>query len=261
MTTVRQIKALFRPLVSRNLDLRLIGRDLWLVPVRHVAFRVTIERSSYADDFYPQWNMTSIAGADHDYHEHSEWNHGQFRPEKYPPSPPEYWKDPELMKEVHEINRKKRSWSWSRSDVIEEFCTVVEADVLPLLRSLAPYERFAAFYRSSIAPTGLHWPDIGMYIDIADGALEPARKRWDECAFMYETGRDNPSPRVQRKRAKFLALGDPLRAGDRAALATLLRRFEAENVEGSPYQSHWQPTPFPLDVSLPRLSEVGIFPT
>lgn len=249
MTTAKQIKALFRPLVERNPDIVRIDRTLWLVPVHHVAFRITVDRSSEADRFSPQWNMTSIAGADASFYTGPEWSHGAFLPEKYDPLPFEYWKNPNLLKESINLLMKRKSWSWSRSDVIEKFTAVVEADVLPLLRSLDTYERFAAFYRASIAPNGLHWPDVGMYVDIAVGVLEPARKRWDECALVYERIRNDPSPSVQRKRAKFLALGDPLRAGDRATLASLLHRWEAENVAGAPYEPHWQPTPFPLETA------------
>jgi hypothetical protein len=48
-------------------------------------------------------------------------------------------------------------------------------------------------------------------------------------------------------RSLIIPVAEPLLAGDRAALATILHGWEADNIRGTKIEPYWEPTPFPLE--------------
>src|SRR5262245_46958702 len=55
MTTIRQVKQLVAPLIERNPDLTLVGRLMFVKPLRHVIRGIFIDRSGSAKLFVPYW--------------------------------------------------------------------------------------------------------------------------------------------------------------------------------------------------------------
>ena len=276
MTTTRQVKDLFRPLLERNPELVPIGRSsVWLTPVRHVALRITVDRTSEADQFRPRWSAESIFSAWPDFY-HGPGSHvGDFLPDKHDPVPHEYWKNPDLRRQIYHMLERRRSWRWSDAAIPAHFVKVVENEVMPVLRPLSEYGNFSLFHRECILPYGMIHPETQLLIDIASGDLESARATWrrlldryevDLCAgvpvvrplssrerrrmsveALAEHDRAGACKMYRWRREKYLTVGPPLLAGDRTALAAILHRWEAENVRGSPYEAYWAATPFPLE--------------
>ena len=276
MTTMKQIKELFRPLLERNPDLVQIGNfSFWLKPVRHVALRVAVDRTSEADQFQPRWSAEAIFCAWPEFYLGPGSHVGDFLPDRYDPLPAEYWKNPDLMRQVHEMVRQRRLWRWSDATIPGQFVKVVESEVLPMLRPLNRYENFSLFHQENILPHGMVHPETQILLEIASGELESARETWRRLFHRYEVDLCAGLPVVQPlssrerrrmsvealaehdragackiyrwRREKYLAVGPPLLAGDRPALAAILHQWEAENVRGLPFETYWEATPFPLE--------------
>ncbi|AWN36456.1 hypothetical protein DK427_12560 [Methylobacterium radiodurans] len=117
-----------------------------------------------------------------------------------------------------------------------------------------------------------------MAIAIAEGCLDEARTFLAQVWKWYETDSygdyeppdqiDYPKP-GQRKRAaiqawekaylctgyrkkrrRILEVVEPLRTGDRSALAAILHRWEAEAARFHGVERWWEPTPFPIEEGL-----------
>ncbi|GJD77601.1 hypothetical protein [Methylobacterium gregans] len=54
----------------------------------------------------------------------------------------------------------------------------------------------------------------------------------------------------RRCRQRLLEVAEPLRLGDRAAIAAALHRWEGEAVRGDYHERFWEPTPFPIEEGL-----------
>ena len=80
MTTIKQIRAPFRPLIERNPDLVQTGTfALCRTPVHRVARRITIDRTGDAKAFDPRWNLTPVYAERHDLYEQSEAHDAALR--------------------------------------------------------------------------------------------------------------------------------------------------------------------------------------
>lgn len=227
MTTARQIKQVFRPLVARHEDLvQVDGSYLWIKPVRHIGLRILIDRSSHADFCAPRWIMLET-----------------FIP---------FRSNPDIIgRYTGHLSRPGTSpnkyWNWSDPTMITDAIAVIEAEAVPLLRSIDTVEAFAAFYRDRFDRYRLEQPYNRMIVDIALGDIETARKTWHALAPVY---RDNVYPddsHFQTCRHKVLTVAEPLMADDRPALAKILHGWEADNIRGTKIEPYWEPTPFPLE--------------
>ena len=55
MTTIAQVKRVVQPLLQRNPDLALVGRDVIITPVHHILRGITLMRSINPELFIPAW--------------------------------------------------------------------------------------------------------------------------------------------------------------------------------------------------------------
>src|SRR5882724_10533929 len=55
MTTISQVRQAVQPLLQRNPDLALVGREVVIKPVHHVLRGICIDRSLDANLFVPTW--------------------------------------------------------------------------------------------------------------------------------------------------------------------------------------------------------------
>ncbi|GJE60962.1 hypothetical protein [Methylobacterium trifolii] len=224
MTTARQVRQLAKPLLARHPDLVLTGRTLTLLPVRHIVRRIEFLSSPRADDFYPTWILTEM-----------------FLP----------WFDrSEAIGRCNErLAHPVRGWNWSWSDpaMADDLVHHIETKILPMLRSLDTFRTCLSFIRrhpETIPRLDQSW---SMVTDIACGDLDAARSVWGQIGHRYRDGRRSSDPQLRYRPERYAAIGEPLLAGDRTKLASLLHAWEAENICGGNMEPYWQWTPFPLE--------------
>ena len=228
MTNARQIKQVFGPLAAQYNDLKQIGSHyLWLLPVRHVALRVLIDRSSHKDFCTPRWTMleTFIPGSD-------------------------------LMTSIGHsgyLHRPASSrvveWIWSDPTMIEDLLSVIATVALPRLRAIDSLPAFWTVYSDGTDIKVPQWPEMRLIFHIALGDLDAARALYETLEPELRENRYPNLPWIQGRRRMVLSVAEPLLAGDRAALATILHGWEADNVRGTKLEPYWERTPFPLEAA------------
>ena len=286
MTTARQIKSLFKALLQRHDDLvHMNSRSVWIKPIRHVAVLIKIHTSYNADNFEvylvskptyfePSYFVDSSNVHYHATHYESVW--AVPPPEPLPPDferQPKYWKLPEYV-ERERILSGQRRWRWSDPEIRNHFLAVVESDLLPRMRRMAAdHVAFLDYHRTAVVEGGTASKSQQLAVAVAAGDLERAlplleiltpsyevdaygdyeppdpleypRRRTMKALLAYWKGSGCIDYRDHRRR--YFELAEPLRRGDRAALASVLHRWEAERVRGAPYERFWEPTPFPIE--------------
>jgi hypothetical protein len=222
MTTVRQVKRLLTPFVERHDDLELVGRWLYLKPVRHVLRAILIERTGEADRFRPWWAVAPLC-----------------EPQKAFP----------LNWATQITSPARRLWFWKDDDTPFNLAASIELRALPSLRAIETLDDFVAFADSSerfslTAFRYYHLRSLG--VDAARGDLEGARKT---CAELVggRTKWSVPSMRDDFDRVTG-ELCPLLAANDRAGMARLLHQWEAYTVEKLKIGHIYEPTPFPLEL-------------
>ncbi|GJE16491.1 hypothetical protein [Methylobacterium marchantiae] len=228
MTNAKQIRQVFKPLMERHDDLVHLGAGyLWLRPVRHVALRVLIERSSHKDMCTPQWTMvkTFIPGVDLTV---SIGQAGYLMPPESAPVP---------------------HWIWSDPTIVAALISAIETEALPRLRAIDSLQAFQALYADNPFYRRDQWPENRMIVDIALGDLDEARILCESLEPEIRENRYPDDPWFQKRRRKVLAVAEPLFANDRAALAEILHGWEADNIRGTKIEPYWEPTPFPLETA------------
>jgi hypothetical protein len=228
MTTKRQIKDLVQPLLERNPDLVLVGRQrLWLREIGSVGRMILVDRTGNPDCCVVDWFMPMF-----------------FMPEV------SSW---ENLGRCHDrLFRSKNSgggqgWYWSDPTMPADFITRVEADVIALLRPLDTVRKRLAFTRTRPqfqVYLGSHWHLIAT---IVAGELDAARAMWAKSRAFYRPGRVMDEPHHQLEYDRLCLIDEPLMADDRAGLAALLHRWEAENIVGSPLEPYWIKETLPLE--------------
>lgn len=226
MTTTRQIKVLTAPLLARNPDLVDAGKNiLWLTPIDHVGRLILIDRTSHPDSFVVSWHIVQF-----------------FMPETTS------WFS--LGRCGDRIARSKHflggsSWCWADPTIYQDFVVRVEADILPLFRSLATTRKSLEFQCGDPQRNGFldHYWHLGACIAL--GEIEKAQALFSPLRGYRVGGRPAENPAEQRVFERLRALDQPLHSGDRAALCALLGQWEAENLVGSPLEPYWLRNAFP----------------
>lgn len=228
MTTTRQIKGLTAPLLERNTDLVDAGKNtLWLKPIDHVGRLILIDRTSNPDSCVVSWHIVEF-----------------FMPETTS------WSS--LGRCGGRIGRSKHfpggwGWRWSDPTIYGDFIDRVEADALPLFRSLDTTRKCLEFQRRDPQRSGYldHYWHLGACIAL--GEMERAQALFSELSGYRVGGRPAENLAEQRVYERLRALDQPLRSWDRAALCGLLAQWEAENLVGSPLEPYWLRNAFPLE--------------
>ncbi|KQP42652.1 hypothetical protein ASF49_02105 [Methylobacterium sp. Leaf104] len=228
MTTSRQIKVLTAPLLARNPDLAHARRNiLWLTPIDHVGRLILIDRTSHPDSFVVSWHIV------------------QF----FMPGTTSWFS---LGRCGDRIARSKHflgglSWNWSDRTIYQDFVVRVEADILPLFRSLDTTRKCLEFQRGDPHRNGFldHYWHLGACLAL--GEIEKAQALFSPLRAYRVGGPPAENAAEQRVFERLRALEQPLRSGDRAALCALLAQWEAENLIGSPLERYWLRTAFSVE--------------
>lgn len=83
--------------------------------------------------------------------------------------------------------------------------------------------------------------------DIALGNLNLARCWWQKVQASPALQHHRQDEPWRTWRLRIRSLHEPLMDDDRAALASILHRWERENIAGTKAEAIWQPSPFPLE--------------
>lgn len=227
MSTAAQMKHLVKPLLARNPDLALIGRVLYLRPVRHILRYVRLEAVSHKDLFIASWGIVNLMARLRELEPHPSMDYG------------------------YKIHRPGPSALWYVTDPQTQdiFTQVMENDVLPRMRAVTTVQDFVAFTKSDEFSWARlkRWYLQDLVINVALGDFDAARatcealERKDE-AFAWELHY------YSRTCAHILAeLWPPLKQGDRAGMAACLRNFEQFSVQTIGIEKFWEPAPYPME--------------
>lgn len=223
MTTRKQIDKLLKPLLARHNDLALVGRMLTIKPVRHIHRVLAIYPSSSADWFHPEWMITHYCV-----------------PRKHMPL---YCMD--RLRPPHPLR-----WLWTEPAMPEAFYEVFEAETLPLLRSIGTFDDLLTLKSKNAIEPKL-WDRVTLQelvVHIARGDLDSARQI---CRVIAEHPADWAAPQWDGIYELIIEpLCSRLGANDVVGMANLLHEWEAATIKVFNFEALWEPTKFPLELSL-----------
>lgn len=246
MTTLVQIKKWTRPLLDADPNLVLVGRWLFLKPVRHILRGLLIDRTSA-----PEWSRMHYALIPLFEHPHQQMG---FR-----------WSnqldlgrntDPVFADEFMTKSRDVITEVLSGGETVADFVSQIERDRFPSLRGLGAYDlaTFPREYCVILAALG----------DLDRSAALLAEVTRHEAAYRKQLS-EAEAERVRRPRsssAKYSikwAMGElavlehlgllkqVVDRRDRVAIGKLLREWERHNARLWGVEHLWEPTPFPVE--------------
>jgi hypothetical protein len=249
VSSAAKVKRLVRPLLKRNPDLALVGKDtLWLQPIhkfgRHIHFRRG--KSQY---FTLSWHLSPLFTP-------ALWigpNPGAFddrigRSTIRPANDPISRSRPSLYRTENILFHSGTGlWEYDDESLQDDLILQVEG-ALRLMRSLDTLEKCSAFLRSySIKRMSQieHWP---MMLDLAAGDLDAARDIWIGVRERHRPrSRKGLMPFFDQIETRWSELDVPLMSKDRVGLATLLKRWESENAHSIGIENLCAQTAFPFE--------------
>jgi hypothetical protein len=220
MTDTTQVKRLVQPLLDRHADLELVGRWIFVKPVRHFARGVIIDRTRDPAEFRPKWAVVHLFEVRRSFS--LDWG--------------------------EELDHDSRRWRLNDPGTSRALLDKIEQRALPPLRTMKSLDDYLAFVSDHFFRHQLFdWPDAKIIVDVALGDLDAARRTCED--HLQKWPLDNPA-HDEDSRQKFRRLHElcaRLRADNRPGLAQLLHEWEARTVRNLKIEHLWQPTPFPLE--------------
>jgi hypothetical protein len=146
---------------------------------------------------------------------------------------------------IRERRYPKSLEGWAAYDpaIATEMCEVIERQALPMLRAIQSIDDFVAFTSDE---TRFDWTYLGSnffhepFVFAAQGNFEAAPAACTKLAAR--------EPANRRVKELLRRLAD----GDRRGVARLLHRWEADSVKRMDLEEFWEPTPFPIELSVRR---------
>ena len=215
MATVRDVKKLVKPLLERHDDLELVGRWIFVKPIRHVARGIRIDGVGYPNGFRPCWAVSHLCNINMAMN--LAWGEAIYHP------------------------TMNLLWYFNDPTAIQILIEIVEKQTLPLLRSINTLDDFVAVANGPHSESKLEYLiPCRVTVDIARGDFESARKL--ESALFSDRWRSDHPDGVMRR------LWPLLEANDRVGMAKALHEREAAEVKRLKIEKIWEPTPFPLEL-------------
>lgn len=221
MTTAAEAKRICRPLLARNPDLALIGRLIAIKPFHHILRGVYIDRTWEKKLFRPTWVATFLFERDATIG--FNWGQQIYRP-------------------------TKGLWDFTDPNTPQMLQEEIERLALPLLRPVQTIDNFVTFTNKDRFPhTHLDlYPYRKVLFDIARGDFDTAQSICELLAARRSGGKWQ----LWAEEYDFVIneLWPLIKKNDRAALAEILHRWEAQAVKRKKLGEIWEPTPFPLEL-------------
>lgn len=220
MTTVAQVKQVVQPLLKRNPDLAVVGRNVIVAPVHHILRGINLMRSIGPKLFIPAWAVVFLFEPT----DSLSLNWGQ---------------------RIYKV-----TWDVTNPELPTKMCEAIEEQALPLLRPIKTIDDFVRFTtKERFRDTYLDsYPHRKIFVDIARGDLDSARSICEYMATDHAKHRylplkmDEEYDRITKELCPLIA------ANDRPALARLLHKYEEGSVRAMKLEKFWEPTPFPIEM-------------
>jgi hypothetical protein len=230
MTTAAEVKRMVRPLLERNADLTLVGRMIYVKPVRHFARAVLIGRTSSANRFSPRWTVIHLFQVRRIF----TLNWGDHLDE--------------LLPGLHGFN-----WPTDAPGIAEGLCQAIEKQALPWLRTMSTLELFLAFVSQNLFRHHMYdKSDAEIIVRVAQGHVGYARKLCEQQIERWSTDKPHYDDDDRAHFRRLRELYPLVMKEDRAGLARLLHSWEAETVKNFKIEHLWEPTPFPLELQMAK---------
>jgi hypothetical protein len=220
MTTVAQVKQVVQPLLQRNPDLALVGRCVFITPVRHILRGINLMRSIDPSLFIPGWAVVFLF-------------------------------EPIDMLSLNWGQRiYKVTWDVANPDLPAKMCEAIEEQALPLLRPIETIDDFVGFAtKERFRDTYLDlYEHRKIFVDIARGDLDSARSICEYMATDRAKNRYLPLKMDEEYNRITKELRPLIEKKDRAGLARLLHKYEEGSVRAMKLEKYWEPTPFPIEL-------------
>jgi hypothetical protein len=231
MSSSTQLRRLLRTLMQRNSDLVLLsGRVLGFVPATHFGRCICIDNHPSRGYFGVEWQM-----------------HHFFEPMFGSSVKGGRTRCPIGRSTRYKPKGQGGLFEWDDPTMPGDFIDQVEAEILPLFRSLDTLEKSVQFVATYPHLPLNVWPLWMALTHVALGNIAAAQELWRPLIPEYVAGRISKNEDIQYQHDQWCRLTDPLMAGDRAALARLLHEWEARQIIGSKLEPYWKPTPFPIE--------------
>lgn len=224
MAPLREVRSLLMPLLARQEDLAVVGRQLIVTPVRHHIRAVLLDRTSTANCFRPRWYVHHLFSPG--LQPHISW--GQII-----------------------SGAKGFVWDARNINTQKELNEKIVSVALPILRRIETLDDFISVIQERWQGHHLindDWTRIA--VALAMGDIEQARA----CCTDRICNMPDPGPK-EAPSWKATVAGDKelcklLRAGDVAGAIAKLHEWERQTVKNLKIEHLWQPTPFPIEEKL-----------
>jgi hypothetical protein len=228
MTTNREIKKLFAPLLAKNSDLvtTKITRRLTLVvtPVHHILRAVFVDSSSNALRFAPHWLCNPLFRSASSF----------------------YFVGDEIY-----MPAGRPLWNWQIPESIDGFYEALDTNILPRLRACQKPSDIVTIGREKYmgipSPFDAHGHDF--LVLLADGRIAEAvvsLDMWyDKNRFVIALDAEEPglAQRIKTER-------DALSKADRRRIADIFHMWERRKVVDWQLDHLWEETPFGIETGL-----------
>jgi hypothetical protein len=221
MASVREVRALLKPLLARNADLALVGRLVVVLPLRTHLRAILIDRTGSADVLNPRWYIHHLCTP-------KLWCHISW--------------GQELFRRSHGL------WRMSNPDTPRVLCEEIEQVALPILRPIETFEDYVEVV-SRHERSHLFLDSITkIVIHVALGDLDAARAL---CTGPIADHPD-PSPRDHEVTRRAIEgarrLCGLLGRNDSAGLIRTLHDWEEGTVKEQKLEHLWEWTPLPIEL-------------
>lgn len=250
MTTLIQIRKWTRPLLGVNSDLVLIGRNLFVEPVRHVLRGLLIDRTSSAEWLRVHYALIPLFEYPHEQKGFRWSNQLSLGRNTEPGFADEFFiKSRDVFTEV-----------LSGGETIRGFVSQIEKEGFPSFRRLGGGYDLSAFPQEHCVVLAALGELEQASAVLAEISLQEGKYRTflQEAEFAHAVRPRSANDKIDIQWAKtqlkiishLQKLKDMIDRQDRAGVGTLLREWERHNARLWGVEHLWEPTPFPVERDL-----------
>lgn len=220
MPTAVQIRKAVKPLLQRHADLVLVGRVIYVRPIRHLSRAILLDRTSDPNRIDATYDANLLCN----------WVRTNWRRDltHAPPLP--------------------NIWLWNDDSMPDSLLDAIEQQALPVLRAISTFDDVQTFTLGE--PRGWTIDNdryTGMLFYAAAGCLEHAQQAARALRNAWPDAKPVKWPLLQRQVELLRATRDFILDDDWRAVAQALHDLERNVVMQWKLEPYWEPSPFPLE--------------